>query len=1138
LVRNTNRRTFYFVTVTVAIVLVAMVGLYGYSLNKDIQTENDSNNEQVSSSLLISKNQLRNLIIYTEVITQLQARAIKQVGEKAGEWGVKNFDSYIINVPELFGFALVESGKVLMRAGFHTNEVSEETIVSMGRQKGFFPARLVVHEEIVTDNSKVPLLPMTQRIVFDGQKVYAVVLLNSNKIQDLIRASINHHVTVSALVDNSGKILVSGKSQLDADDVGHQQELDGLLESSGLNFQSVIASKQNTIGDALEFSAIAVSPFPMNLIAVHAPSARFSQQIIKLTLFAGGTTAAFGLFLFFFYRTSARLDAHQGSLEELVVERTLDFQNSESRMRSIIENAADGIVVINTQALIQSFSPAAEKIFGHKEADVLGKNVKMLMPEPMQSEHDGYIMNYHRTGNSTFIGSNREVTGLRKDGTKFPMDIALGKSVTDQRVLYTGIIRDITERKQMEVELMFSKEKAESATKAKSSFLAAMSHEIRTPMNGVVGMIDLLRETHLDTDQHQMMRTVRDSAYSLLQIINDILDFSKIEAGKMDLEMIPVSLRDVIEGVAETLLPNTTPKNLRLIIYIDPDIPSWVLSDQVRLRQILFNLAGNAVKFTESTPDRQGKVIIRADLADKRDAKNITVVFSIIDNGIGMSETAVTNLFKPFTQAESSTTRRFGGTGLGLSICKNLTDIMHGEVNVESVEGQGSTFSVTIPFGVADKERDRADSHDLSKINVLSAVYSDEGREYIGNYLEHYGASVTLSPDISDIEEMVDEAIANETPFDIVVIGSRWDRDVQEELLAALRNKTDSLRFVLLTSDRKTKKGMVLPDKVVVVSNPLRRSTFVHAVAMATGRASPDIDYDGSKIASNKKKAPSVDEARAAGQLILIAEDNITNQDVIRRQLEMLGYACEVRDDGVQGLDAWKNGSYAVLLTDCHMPEMDGYELTGEIRKAEADAGADERIPIVAITANALQGEVDRCLDAGMDDYLSKPLEMDKLKKTLAKWMPASTSQNLDEEFDPPSEEPEIIVTEIDEPPAADVAPEPAPSDSPAIDERALKDIFGDDDETFKEILGDFGDPSSAIVKEINDAFEGRDAEAIGRAGHKLKSSSRSVGAHTLADLSADLEKAGKADDWGCIDKAMPLLEPALQEVMDYIENL
>ena len=303
------------------------------------------------------------------------------------------------------------------------------------------------------------------------------------------------------------------------------------------------------------------------------------------------------------------------------------------------------------------------------------------------------------------------------------------------------------------------------------------------------------------------------------------------------------------------------------------------------------------------------------------------------------------------------------------------------------------------------------------------------------------------------------------------------------------------------------------------------------------------INISPPKNSINNTVPVSIEQDEVRGRLVLVVEDDPVSQRMIEVQLDGLGYAALMADNGAEGLQIWRTRHIGLVLTDCHMPEMDGYEFTGAIRKLEAEAGDEERIPIVAITANALQGEVDRCLDAGMDDYLSKPLEMDKLKKTLAKWMPASATAGVEElelsEEQEVSEEPEVQETaepeDVSEP---EVSSEQAPSDGPAIDDRALKDIFGDDDETFKEILGDFGEPSLAIVKEIQDAFSARDAKIIGASGHKLKSSSRSVGAHTLADLCAELEKAGKAEDWETIDSLMPGLEPSMTDVMNYIEAL
>jgi signal transduction histidine kinase/CheY-like chemotaxis protein len=538
-----------------------------------------------------------------------------------------------------------------------------------------------------------------------------------------------------------------------------------------------------------------------------------------------------------------------------------------------------------------------------------------------------------------------------------------------------------------EKDLRQAKTKAEAATKAKADFLAAMSHEIRTPMNGVVGMIDLLRETSLDADQKHMMQTVRDSAFALLHIINDILDSSKIEAGKLTLDAVPVSLGNIIDGVAQTLSPAANDKSVRLETFIDPALPKWIMADPVRIRQILFNLGGNAVKFTENTPDNPGKVTFHAgkveNWGDDQDALSI----SIVDTGIGLSKEAVEGLFKPFTQAESSTTRRFGGTGLGLSICKSLIDLMDGVITVESEKGVGSSFTITVPL-------------------------------------------------------------------------------------------------------IKSKEGPQSSDGFGPAGTP-------------------------GNLARTKRKAPAIEESRVLGQLILVAEDNVTNQDVIRRQLNLLGYACEIFSDGKQALEAWKSGNYAILLTDCHMPNMDGYQLSQAIREAEQDSSA--HIPIIAITANALEGEGQICLEAGMDDYMTKPLEMNKLEATLAKWAGFDTPQG--EATAQPAVTMETSADQV-------------------IDPKALKDIFGDDDATFKEILLDFMDPSEDIVREIMAGQQDHDSQAIGSAGHKLKSSSRAIGANELADLCEELEKAGKADDWPTIEAALAKLENAIAKVANYIKAL
>ncbi|MBT5940786.1 MAG: response regulator [Rhodospirillaceae bacterium] len=712
--------------------------------------------------------------------------------------------------------------------------------------------------------------------------------------------------------------------------------------------------------------------------------------------------------------------------------------------------------------------------------------------------------------------------------------------LADARRATLNMMADAEESRRKAEEL---REEAEAATNAKSSFLAAMSHEIRTPMNGIVGMIDLLRETKLSTDQGQMMQTVRDSAFSLLQIINDILDFSKIEAGKMELENIPVSIRDMMQGVVDTLVPNAAKKDLMVIPYIDPAIPEFVMADQVRLRQILFNLAGNALKFTESTEERQGKVIIRADRQESDDDK-IHIRYSVGDNGIGISEEAQEKLFEAFTQAESSTTRRFGGTGLGLSICVRLTNLMGGDVAVNSEMGKGSDFYTIIPHDPSDRDVKDSEDKNLEGLSVLVVTEIAEYAEFLSNYLRHWKAGVEIWDEREAVASQVTEATFNDEIYDVVILGIDIEEKAQEEIRQVFGKyeANAETKFVMLRPYWRRGARIDDPGTVTLDALPIRRPTFITAVAVAAGRASPEVKKEEERTTAGRKTAPTIEEAAEMGQLILVAEDNLTNQDVIRRQLNMLGYAVEMFDNGQLALDAWEKNSYAILLTDCHMPEMDGYELTGEIRKREDDV--TDRFPIIAITANALQGEAERCLEAGMDDYLSKPLEMPKLRQALGKWMPVSAlgepanyAPPAEDELTTSDEEPEIAESTGGDQIAEPDKPAEKPTNGP-IDPAALRDVFGDDDETFKEILNEFIEPGYSNVAEIKSAFDERSAKDVASAAHKLKSSSRAIGANYLADLCLNLETAGKSDDWDVIDQDAPKLDGAIEDVIAYINGL
>ena len=657
---------------------------------------------------------------------------------------------------------------------------------------------------------------------------------------------------------------------------------------------------------------------------------------------------------------------------------------------------------------------------------------------------------------------------------------------------------------------------AEAGSRAKSAFLATMSHEIRTPMNGVIGMTEVLMRSSLSADQKEMVSTIRDCASALLKIIDDILDFSKIEAGKLQIDCVATSIEDVVDGLSASLATVADARGVALRVYVSPALPASAMFDDTRLREVLYNLVGNAIKFSSGRHGVQGEVSLRAALVE---GETPMVRFDVGDNGIGMTAETLAKLFEPFSQAEASTTRRFGGTGLGLAICRRLVALMGGEMSVHSEPGRGSTFTVMLPLRVAAGNAPRKLT-DLSGLSCIVVASPDWRCDDAGDYLHHAGAHVEVAADAHDARQALSRASGPR----ILVHDARCP--VEDMAPRASREARLVSGDVVIAASRRLELMTRSGNTVSVGAQALRRRVLIDAVALAAGR-----------VSSNASTHSSEDDVRVRhggdGVKLLVAEDDEINRRVISRQLALLGYEADMAVDGEQALEMWRAKPYTLVLTDLHMPRRDGYELAQTIRAEEAQ-GIRVRVPIVALTANAITGEANRAKALGIDDYLTKPLKLNLLEHALAQWTSASqTGERVDANGASPhtaslapshpgpaagagpgssdamtATPGESVVADPEEPGAADDA-EP----QTIVDINVLKSIVGEDLETVQALLMEYIECSADLARQLREHLaDGRAREAAAVA-HKLKSSSRSIGALPLGELCARIEAEAAAGD-------------------------
>jgi PAS domain S-box-containing protein len=659
-------------------------------------------------------------------------------------------------------------------------------------------------------------------------------------------------------------------------------------------------------------------------------------------------------------------------LQRSRVERTL--ASRQRHTQAILDATSDAYVAMDASGHIVAWSGQATGTFGWTAEEAIGRLLSgLIIPEDLRAGHEEGLRRYRATGHGPVLGTRVEVEAQHRDGHRFPIELAVWKADGEQGPIFVSFIHDITDRRRKEAELAAARDEAMEASRLKSEFVANMSHEIRTPMNGVIGMTDIMARTSLSTEQREYLDTIRISADALLNVINDILDFSKIEAGKLELDEHDFDLRIVVDEVGALLAATAHPKGVELITHVDAPIPAIVRGDPGRLRQVLLNVAGNAVKFTDV-----GEVVINVSM--HQDQSDDLIRFEVRDTGPGIALADQAALFHSFSQADASSTRRHGGTGLGLAISKHLVELMGGQIGVRSEPGQGSRFWFTARFQIQPNAAAPvyADLAALAGLPVLIVDDNATNRTILERTVAGWGMVPTTAAHADQAMAALLASSAAERPFAVALLDFQMP-DVDGAQLArsmAGNDRLTGIRRVLLTSTGY--RGDLRDGEVDrYLTKPVREAALYNCISELVGsgdRPSPS--------AVDEQSHPA-ETPRGSGR-ILLAEDNPVNQFVARQLLEVLGYEVEVVDNGAQAVDAVAAGTYAAVLMDCQMPGMDGYEASSTIRSREAGAA---RIPIIALTAGAMEGDVDRCLAAGMDDHLAKPVRLEELSRTLDAWL-------------------------------------------------------------------------------------------------------------------------------------------------------
>lgn len=686
-----------------------------------------------------------------------------------------------------------------------------------------------------------------------------------------------------------------------------------------------------------------------------------------------------------FFDTKGAIDSYISIRTDITLQKEMERVKEQANEwnKSILNNLGDGIYTLDSKGCLTYLNVEAEKMLGWTLTEMQGKPINTIIH---YQQLDGSQLAFEdcpialSMKNNAVYRSEDEVF-FHKDGRQIQVSMVSAPLLDNQKLMGAVVcFRDISQQKMIKEQLTKAKESAEQASHLKSDFLSTMSHEIRTPMNGIIGMTDLLFDTPLNEEQLEFANTIKTSSQMLLTIISDILDFSKIEAGQLLIESTEFSLQHTLEGSADVIATKAYEKSLSLMTFIDPVIPERVIGDPTRLRQVLLNFLSNAIKFTA-----QGSVHLNAKLVNRTD-DTVRIRIEITDSGIGIAPETQEYLFQPFSQADSSTTRKYGGTGLGLSISKRLVELMKGDIGLESKLGEGSTFWIELPFKIGQQKHNFSIEKSRGK-RVLVVGKNTGHHDIYLVYLSVWGMLVNTTDNIEEMLYILQEAVSLNQRYDAVLLAELS----VDEILTMIQQiyAKESLKNLPIIAcqeaiDINLKRQLIESGIASVLVKPVKQSALFDALVAIFH---PE-ELQHIETLMRPAVANNAHNALQREQLILLVEDSLVNQQVAKRILQKLGYTCHIVNNGQEAVDSLETLPYTLVLMDCQMPIMDGFEATYVIRKREQASDRRTHIPIIAMTANAIAGDREHCLEAGMDDYVSKPIKVDVLAEVLKKWLP------------------------------------------------------------------------------------------------------------------------------------------------------